>query len=176
MSRLWELPYQQMRKIIIYWILKKRFKNMENLLKCWTCRHLSLKGKIAVINTLALSPLLYIANTVHVPQRVFSEVRKIISDFLWDGKPAKISYDTLVQPIESGGLKLIDFEIKIKSLHAAWVKRLASDTCSKPKAAAAFFLKTDNLKFMFQCNRKQTTRYHSRFMLIYQLLGVNWIR
>ena len=52
-------------------------------------------------------------------------------------------------------LYYIDFEIKIKSLHAAWVKRLASDTCSKWKAAAAFFLKTDNLKFMFQCNRKQ---------------------
>ena len=80
---------------------------MENLLKGWKCRHLSLKGKITVINTLALSPLLHIANTVHVPQRVFSEVRKVISEFLWDGKPAKIFYDTLTQPIESGGLKLI---------------------------------------------------------------------
>ena len=70
-------------------------------------------------------------------------------------KPAKISYDTLTQPIESGGIKLFDFEIKIKSLHAAWVKRLASDTCSKWKTAAAFFLNTDNLKFMFQCNRKK---------------------
>ena len=85
---------------------------MENLLKGWKCRHLSLKGKITVINTRALSPLLYIANTVHVPQRVFNEVRKIISNFLWDGKPAKISYDKLTQPIESGGLKLIDFEKK----------------------------------------------------------------
>ena len=136
---------------------------------CWKVGngHLSLKGKITVINTLALSPLLYIANTVYVPQRVYSEVRKIISDFLWDGKPAKISHDTLTQPIESGGLKLIDFDIKIKSLYVAWVKRLLSDTCSKWKTAAAFFLKTDNLKFMFQCNRKQNDEISLSFYVEY---------
>ena len=55
---------------------KKRIKNMENLLKGWKCRHLSLKGKITAINTLASSPLLYIANTVHVPQRVFEKSEK----------------------------------------------------------------------------------------------------
>ena len=81
------------------------------------------------------------------------------------------SYDTLTQPIQSGGLKLIDFEIKIKSLHAAWVKRVASDTRSKWKAAAAFFLKTDNFKFMFQCYRKQNDEISLSF---YADISTTW--
>ena len=46
---------------------KKRLKNMKNLLATWKFRKLSIKGKITVINTLAISPLLYLANVIHVP-------------------------------------------------------------------------------------------------------------
>ena len=34
---------------------------MKNLLSSWKCRYLSLKGKVTVVNSLAISPLLYLA-------------------------------------------------------------------------------------------------------------------
>ena len=71
---------------------KKRLKNLKNLLATWKCRKLSIKGKITVINTLAIPPLLYLANVIHVPPQVISEVKEIITNFLWDGKPPKIAY------------------------------------------------------------------------------------
>ena len=40
-------------------------------------------------------------------------MKKIVLDFLWDGKPAKIAYSTLIQSIENGGLKLIDLKSKV---------------------------------------------------------------
>ena len=37
---------------------KKRLKTMKNLLWSWKCRYLSIKGKVTVINSLAISPSL----------------------------------------------------------------------------------------------------------------------
>ena len=56
---------------------KKRLKNMKNILSSWKCRRLSLKGKVTVINILAISPLLYLASVIHVPAQVIQEVKKI---------------------------------------------------------------------------------------------------
>ena len=93
---------------------KKRLKNMKNLLATWKCRKLSIKGKITVINTLVISPLLYLANVIHVPPQVITEVKGLITDFLWDGKPAKIAYNVMIQSIKNGGMNLVDFESKLK--------------------------------------------------------------
>ncbi len=68
-----------------------------------------------MINNLALPPLLYVAHLIHTPDIVFKEVKTIIQDFVWDCKPSKIAYDTLIQPICKGGLKLTYFEAKVKS-------------------------------------------------------------
>ncbi len=73
----------------------------------WKCRHLSLKGKVTVVNNLALSPLLYLCSIIHTPENVISEVKSIVVDFLWDGKPPIIN-DILIQQIDTGGLKLMD--------------------------------------------------------------------
>ena len=58
--------------------------------------------KITVINTLAISPLLYLANVIHVPSQVITKVKGLITDFLWDGKPAKIAYNLMIQSIKNG--------------------------------------------------------------------------
>ncbi len=100
---------------------------MKNLLNSWKCRNLSLKGKITIVNTLALSSLLYLASVIHVPSIVFKEVKHIIVDFIWEGKTSKIAYDVLIQQTEEGGLKLVDFEDKVKSLKVMWVKCLTKD-------------------------------------------------
>ena len=81
---------------------KKRLKNMRNLLATWKCRRLSITGKIKVINTLAISPLFYLTNVIHVPSQVITEVKGLITDFLWDGKPAKIAYNVMIQSIKNG--------------------------------------------------------------------------
>ena len=75
----------------------KSLKNMKNLLSTWKCRSLSIKGKITVIYTLAISPLLYLANVIYVPPHVITEVKDIIVDFLWDVKPPKIAYNVLIK-------------------------------------------------------------------------------
>ncbi len=149
---------------------KSRINNMKSLLSSWKCRKLSLKGKITVINTLALSPLLYVSSTLHVPKRVFKEVKHIITDFLWDGKPAKIAYNTLIQDIKKGGLKLVDFEMKVKSLKISWIKRLIDKDIIKWKAAASTFFKSKDMGFYFSCNSSKQKIYP----LFYQDIQNAW--
>ena len=132
---------------------KKRLKNMKNLLSSWKCRRLSLKGKVTVINTLAISPLLYLASVIHVPAQVIQEVKKNVVDFIWDSKPKKIAYDVMIQGIENGGLKLVDFESKVKSLKLGFIKRLLQNKTGKWRYTAAKFYKTNNLNYYFNCNR-----------------------
>ena len=77
---------------------KKRLKNMKNFLATWKCRKLSRKGKVTIITT---------------PQ-VITEIKEIIWDFVWDGKPPKIACSVLIQNIKKGGVKLMDFWTKLK--------------------------------------------------------------
>ena len=44
--------------------------------------------------------------------------------FLWDKKPSKISWKTLIMNYNEGGIKLIDIEKFTYSLKASWIKRL----------------------------------------------------
>ena len=125
---------------------------MKHLLNSWKCRKLSLKGKITVVNSLALSKLLYLCSIVHVPDKVYSEVKAIITDFIWDGGVAKIAYDTLTKGIEHGGLKLIDLKTKVKSLCASWVKRSTDTSFGRWKEIPRHFYKTKDLNFYFSCN------------------------
>ena len=128
---------------------KKRLKNLQNLLNSWKSRHLSLKGKVTVINTLALQSLIYLASVIHVPEIVIQEVKNILLDFLWDGKKAKIAYDVIIQNITDGGLKMVDFGEKVKSLKVSWIKRLTDSSNGKWKSAPAVFYQCSNLTFLF---------------------------
>jgi hypothetical protein len=43
--------------------IKLKIEKIESIIKIWNCRHLTLKGKITVVNSLLLSQMLYIATT-----------------------------------------------------------------------------------------------------------------
>ena len=133
---------------------KKRLNVLKNLLNSWKCRRLSIKGKITVINTLALPPLLYVASVIHVPHCVITQVKKLLIDFIWDGGSPKIAYDTLTQDIKDGGLKLIDIESKMKALKVSWVKRLCDESSGRWKAAPSLFYGTNDLNSYFKFNHK----------------------
>ena len=132
---------------------KKRLTTMKNLLSSWKYRYLSLKVKVTVINSLAISPLLYLASVIHVLCRVIQEVKHIVTDFIWNGKPPKIAYNIMIQNIENGGIKFIDFKSKVKSLKIGFVKHLLQNKDGKWQATASHFFQTNNLNFHLMCNR-----------------------
>ncbi len=103
---------------------KPRIKTLENTLCVWKQRNLSLKGKVTVVNTLALAPLIYVSSVVDTPQRAIKEIENIVTDFIWNGGSSKIAKHVLIQRIEKGGLKLCKYELKVQALKLAWVDRI----------------------------------------------------
>jgi hypothetical protein len=95
----------------------ERLNKIENILKLWTLRKLTLKGKVLVANSLIIPQLIYLTSVMHMPRHYINKFKQLITDFIWEYKPAKVKYTTMINKIQYGGLKLQDLETKIKALH-----------------------------------------------------------
>ena len=109
-------------------LLQSNFDNMltkvESALFSWSHRNLTLMGKICVINSLVNT--LFIHKFMALPSpnpSFFSKYRSLITKFIWNNTPAKISYNKLVQGYDKLGLKLCDLSTKDQALKAAWPVR-----------------------------------------------------
>ena len=151
---------------------KEKICKLKQLLDSWKCRRLSLKGKVTVINTLAISKLLYLVNSIWVPPRVYTEVKALITDFLWSGGSSKIAYSTLIQGIDTGGLKLVDLQLKTKSFSASWVKRFTNQSRGKWKALPSIFFNSKDLKTYFASNHSPLSKLNGP--TFYKELHNNW--
>ena len=56
--------------------------NIQGILKLWRMRNLSIKGKIAVFKTLAISKLVYMALLTVIPNHITYEVAKTQNSFI----------------------------------------------------------------------------------------------
>ena len=83
--------------------IDERIKKLQTVLNIWSQRNLSLKGKITVIQTLALSQILYVSSVLYITDEVISQVQNIINKYLWGNKPAKIKQSATIGDIEEGG-------------------------------------------------------------------------
>jgi hypothetical protein len=82
---------------------KERIDKLETILATWSLRHLSIKGKITVINTIAIPNMIYLSTVLHTPKWVISKFQNLVTKFIWDNKPAKIKYNNLIMASETEG-------------------------------------------------------------------------
>ena len=88
-----------------------------------------------------------------VPDAVTQAAQSLLFSFLWKNKKDKIKRNVVCQPLESGGLNFIDFEIMVKSLRLAWIARLISNSDDNWKAIPNFYFdKYGGLPFLLKCN------------------------
>ena len=99
-------------------------KNLKKILSVWRKRNLTIFGKCTIINTLAVSKLVYNAFILPNPDKeFFKRVSKIIFNFLWK-KRERIKRNTLIGKIEQGGIGIVDIESKFSAAKASWVRRI----------------------------------------------------
>ena len=80
----------------------KCIEKIENILKIWKLRKMTLKGKIIIINTMIISQMIYLCTVLYTPQDIIDKYNKLITEFIWDKKPAKIKYTNLINSIDNG--------------------------------------------------------------------------
>ena len=126
-------------KILGIWVLANRnemlnrnwsdtMNKAENILRLWRRRSLTLLGNIMIINTLVLPLFVYRLAIILTPSDLqFQQYKKLILDFLWEGKKPKIANSRLTSNYIQGGLKLVDLETKDLSLKVKWFKLINSN-------------------------------------------------
>ena len=120
----WEFTSLQTLKKWKILIITLRLKKIENCLKTWSNQLLTPIGKITVVKTLIISKLNYLFLTLCIPK--LSILKQFISklyNFIWDGKPDKISRDIISKDYCNGGLKMVNIPAYIKGLKLTWIRR-----------------------------------------------------
>ena len=98
-------------------------KRVEKNINTYKNVKMKLSSKIYIINTKIISQVNYIATSIFVDNETIIKIKKLVLDFLWDGKPPKIKYNTIIGDHHEGGIKFVDIESKIKALKISWIKK-----------------------------------------------------
>ena len=62
----------------------KFVKKIENVLKVWRTRNLTVQGKITIFKTLAISKVIHLALVTNVPRVIIVQLNEIQKDFVWN--------------------------------------------------------------------------------------------
>ena len=100
--------------------LEKNFmdsiKKLQDVIKVWNMRCLSLYGKITIFKMLALSKVLYIACMSNISPEILALIEETHKNFIWQNKRPKIKHASLISDYSKGGLKDVDIDSKFRSL------------------------------------------------------------
>lgn len=85
----------------------------------------------------------------------------------------KIAYDTLIQKIKLGGLKLVDFETRVKALYVQWVRRLSTNLgCMGEEVVKHAYEWNYSLFRFFQSKTKKKIDYTEAYTCNFRMLEV----
>ena len=147
---------------------------MQNFLKIWSLRKLSLKGKIVIINSLIVSLFVYPMTNIDVPKNVLEEIDKSIFNFLWSNKPPKIAKKVIQSKISEGGLKMPNIYQKLSSWRLMWIKRAIANKDQAWVKILDAILHTISFTDVFRSSCIKTLEITKKLPAFYQNICQTW--
>ena len=152
---------------------EKYIAKIENVLKLWRARNLSLEGKITVFKSLALSKITHLALVKTIPPSIIDQLNKTQKNFIWNELNPKIKNSTINNNYENGGLKNI--AVKISSLQSSWIKILFDENFHDWKILPLHIIyKSLGKKFVFHSNLKVNKKLAKSFLKYYSEITNTW--
>ena len=97
----------------------KIYHQIEKLFESWKTRKLTIFGKCCLINSSAISKLVYKASILHLPSDEYiKKITRLLFNFIWQ-KNERIKRNTIIGKIKMGGIGLVDIETKLKSIKSS---------------------------------------------------------
>ena len=110
---------------------EKNFLNhivkIQNILKLWKLRNLTIEGRIVVFKSLLISKYIHLALVTEIPTSTINLSTKIQMEFIRKGKNPEIKNRTSCNDYEYGGLKNIGIFSNAVNLQCSWMKRLLTN-------------------------------------------------
>ena len=107
-----------------------------NKIKFWSGKGISLKGRVRVANTFIFPKLWYTCEIHNLPSDENLQIKRLISNFVWDNKFHERSLQGIEALYSLGGLQLINIDNRVKSLRIRWLSKL----CKTDLASVEVFL------------------------------------
>ena len=110
---------------------EKNFLNhivkIQNILKLWKLRNLTIEGRIVVFKSLLISKYIHLALVTEIPTSTINLSTKIQMEFIRKGKNPEIKNRTSCNDYEYGGLKNVGIFSNAVNLQCSWMKRLLTN-------------------------------------------------
>jgi len=104
-----------------------KLQKIEDCLKIWQQRNLSLIGRIHIIKSLAGSQLVYNWSTIINPtEQYFKDVETVLYKFLWNSPIDRVKRKYMIAKYEEGGLQMLDIRSQCYALKLKWIGMLSS--------------------------------------------------
>ena len=148
---------------------------IQNILKLWKLRNLTIEVRIVVFKLLAISKLIHLALVTEIPTATINLLTKIQMEFIWKGKNPKIKNSTLCNDYEYGGLKNVDIFSKVVSLQCSWIKRLFDNNFHQWKLIPLYLIRQYLGKnFKFHSNLEVSHSILCKFPKFYKEIFIRW--
>ena len=144
--------------IMEYKNYRHRIDKIKNLLRIWRQRDLSLRGKVTILRSLALSQLLYPMSLLECPFWAMEETNRLFFQFLWSGKPDRVKRSVVIRDIQNAGLKMVDIDSMARALKSRWACKLYFENDKKWCGIINNYFKNVTLKDFI------TSSYHEAFL------------
>ncbi|KAG1136317.1 hypothetical protein G6F37_012049 [Rhizopus arrhizus] len=121
-------PFRYLGFYMAYTINQRNFiqdtllHKVKDQVKLYSSRHLSLRGRATVTNTLIMTKIWYALRLLHPTQAFLKKLKSIIYDYVWQNKRPLVSYSQLSLPLSHGGVGLLQpttqhLVLQIRHLH-----------------------------------------------------------
>ena len=116
---------------------KNRIDNIENTIQLWSQRDLGISGKIIVIKTFLLSQLIFVMQSIGLPENAITKINRLLYKFLWQRKFSnkkafeKIKRKVMESDISKGGLGMVNIRRIQEGFRIKWANTLLRDKGKK---------------------------------------------
>jgi ribonuclease HI len=102
-------------------------------LKKWRQTRPTLQGRKIIIQTVIGGHTQFLTKAQGMPSAIENALTKMIRDFIWeDDSSPRIALNTLYQPIEQGGLNLLDLQARNEAIEITWLREYLNLSPSRP--------------------------------------------
>ena len=126
---------------------------IENILKLWRMRLLTLVGRTTVVKSIFLSKVIHLLLITKLHNNTINLLYQIQKSFIWQGKKTETRHSTLCSGYEKRGIKSVDLKHKIIRMQCSSGKGFFEDDFPDWKAIPLFLIgKHLGKKFKFHNN------------------------
>ena len=117
------------------------FDKLKRQMISWSKRNITPLGRITVAKSLLLPQFNHLFLSIPSPSaQLMKNIKVKFFQFVWNGKPDKISREQILGSYEEGGLKMIDLDCFNKALKLTWLRRILLRKCDDVESLLGFFL------------------------------------